>query len=95
MLEIAGAVNIFGDQNDWIGVADEVLLEKNPDVIFTSASFIDDPVNEIMNRPGWDAITAVQNGDVFTIDSNSSNRQSQNIIKALQEIAKAVYPDKF
>ena len=95
MIEIVGGTNVFGDQEGWIGVADEVILELNPDVILTSAGFLDDPVGEIMSRPGWDAVTAVQNGDIFVIDSNASNRPSQNIIIALREMAEAIYPDEF
>ena len=95
MIEIAGAINIFGDHQGWLGAADEIILEKNPDVILTSVDFIENPVGEIKGRPGWNAITAVQNGDVFTIDTNTSNRPTHNIIYALREIAEAIYPEKF
>ena len=95
MLEIAGAINVFAHYEGWTGLGDEVLLELNPDVILTSTDFIDDPIGEIKGRPGWSNLTAVQNGDVFFIDTNSSNRQSHNIVRALQEIATAVYPEKF
>ena len=95
IIEIVGAVNIFAGQDGWISVADEALIEANPDVILTSVNFLDDPIGEIMGRPGWNTITAVQNGDIFVIDTNASNRPSQNIVKALNEIALAIYPDKF
>ena len=95
MIELVGAVNIFAGQDGWISVTDEALLEASPDVILTSVDFLDDPVYEIINRPGWNTVTAVQNGDVFVIDTNASNRQSHNIIKALREIAQAIYPDEF
>ena len=52
-------------------------------------------VEDIKSREGWDTITAVQNGDVYQIDKNSSSRASQNVIKALKEIAKAIYPDEY
>jgi len=95
MIEIVGAVNIFADKYSWVSVADEVLLEANPDVIMTSVDFLDDPIEEIMNRPGWDTITAVRSGDVFQINTDYSNRPSHNIVKALREIAAAVHPDYF
>jgi iron complex transport system substrate-binding protein len=95
MLEIIGAINIFADQEKWISVADEAILDANPDVILTSVNYIEDPVGEIKARPGWDRLTAVQNGDVYYIDTDSSNRPSHNIIIALKEMAVAVYPDKF
>ena len=95
MIELVGAINIFADKEGWIGIGDEVLLEANPDVIITSVNFLDDPVNEIKSRPGWGSVTAVQNGSVFVVDTNSSNRPSHNIIRALHEIAAAIYPEEF
>ena len=95
IIEIAGGVNIFADKEGWVRISDEGLFESNPDVILTSVDFIDDPIGEIMGRPGWSALTAVQNGDVFAIDTGASNRPNHNIIIALQEIAAAIHPDKF
>lgn len=95
MIELVGAVNIFANQEGWIAVDGEFLLEADPDVILTSTDFLDDAIADIVERPGFEAITAVQNGDVFQIDTNHSNRPSQNITKALWEIARAVYPEYF
>jgi iron complex transport system substrate-binding protein len=95
MLETAGAVNVFADHEGWLPVSDEVMLVINPDVILTSTNFLPDPIADITGRPGWDIITAVQNGDVFYIDENSSSRPNHNIVTALREIAYAVYPELF
>jgi len=95
MIELIGAVNIFRDDEGWLSVADETLLDANPDVIITSVNFTDDPVSEIMNRPGWGAITAVQNGDVFFVTTNYVNRANHNIVHGLRQIAAAVFPDYF
>ena len=95
MLEMIGAENILADRNQWIAVSDEVILKRNPDVILTNVDAIDEPVKEIMSRPGWDVITAVRNGDVYFIDAASSSRPTHNVMKSLQQMAKAVYPDKY
>ncbi|MCL2392989.1 MAG: ABC transporter substrate-binding protein [Oscillospiraceae bacterium] len=95
MIELIGAENIFADKDGWVGVADEIVLYKNPDVIITSVNFIDDPVEDIVRRPGWGAITAVQNDDVFQVTTNYVNRANHNIINGLREIATVVYPDYF
>jgi len=95
MIEIIGAVNVFADLDSWTSIADEALLLANPDVILTSVNFIDDPIGEIMSRPGWGAITAVNEGAVFIIDTDASNRPSHNIVIALREMAQAVYPEYF
>jgi iron complex transport system substrate-binding protein len=95
MIGLIGAENILGNQDSWVSVADEAVLEANPDVILTSVNYIDDPIGEIKSRPGWDAISAVQNGAVHYISTDASNRPSHNVTKALREMAEAVYPDKY
>jgi len=95
IIGIVGAVNIFADQDGWISVSDEVLIDANPDVIITSINFMDDPVGEIINRPGWDSITAVQDGKVFQVSTNYTNRPSHNVVRGMQQIARAIYPDYF
>ncbi|MCL2623216.1 MAG: ABC transporter substrate-binding protein [Planctomycetaceae bacterium] len=95
MLEIIGANNILADRNKWVTVAEEVILDRNPDVILTNADDIVASVERIMSRPGWNTLTAVQNGAVYSIDADTSSRPSHHIVKALMEMAKAVYPDKY
>ena len=95
LIELLGAINIFGDQKSWINPTDESILHADPDVILTSVHYVENPVGEIISRPGWNAITAVKNNDVYRIDTDSSNRPSHNVVKALKEMAKAIYPDKY
>ena len=95
MLEIIGAENIFAAEKEWISIADEQILGANPDVILTTVYYIDDPIGAILSRPGWDAINAIAANDVYYIDANASNRPNHNIVKALREMALAVYPDLY
>jgi len=99
MIEIIGATNVFGEENSWITVTPEAVIDANPDVILANTPGTNEAgltaVEDIVSREGWDTITAVKNGDVYEIDKNSSSRASQNIIKALKEMAKAVYPDEY
>jgi len=95
ILEIIGAENIFADQDQWFSVADEAVLERNPDVILTNVFYLDDAVEDVLNRSGWESISAVAEERVFFIDSNASSRPSHNVILALNEMARAVYPEYF
>jgi len=95
MLEIIGAENILADMEQWVSAAEEIILDRNPDVILTNADDTDQPVDEVMSRPGWNVLTAVRNRDVYYIDTATSTRPNHYIVKALQEMAKAVYPDKY
>ncbi|MGL5259326.1 MAG: ABC transporter substrate-binding protein [Lachnospiraceae bacterium] len=95
MIEIIGAKNIYADQTDWISISEEDVIAKNPDVILTNVSYVEDPVGEILSRNAWDVVTAIAEKQVFQINDNASSRPSQNIIKALKEMAVAVYPEYF
>ncbi|MEL3913096.1 ABC transporter substrate-binding protein [Treponema pedis] len=95
MIEIIGAKNILAEQKSWVSVSDETVLSKDPDIILTNVSYLPNPVEEIMGRAGWQTLKAVKEKQVFRIDNNSSSRPNQNIIKALNQMAKAVYPEVF
>lgn len=95
MIEVVGAKNIFADQESWIGPSEESVISANPDVILTNVDYVDNPVEEIKSRANWENINAVKNNQVYLIDKNSSSRPSQNILKALDEMAKAIYPEVY
>lgn len=95
MVEVIGAENIFKDEESWFAPTEEAILDANPDVILTKVDYVEDPAAEILGRNGWENIRAVENGDVYYIDANSAARGNQNIIKALDQMAKAIYPDVY
>ena len=99
LIETIGANNIFGKETSWITVTPEAVLDANPDVILANTPGRNQAgltaVEDILSREGWDAITAVKNGDVYQVDVNTTSRGSQHIVKALKEMAKDIYPDEY
>ena len=95
MLDIIGAKNVFADQKSWIAVTEESAVSANPDVILTNVNYIEDPVNEILSRKGWQNVTAVKNKAVYYIDNAASSLPNQHIVDALKQMAKAVYPEEY
>ncbi|MDR0879098.1 MAG: ABC transporter substrate-binding protein [Clostridioides sp.] len=95
MMDIIGAKNSFGDQKGWLAPSAESVIDKNPDVILTNVNFTDKPIEELKGRDGFKNINAVKNNKVYQIDTNSSSRPTTHILKALDEMASAVYPDKY
>ncbi len=95
MIELIGATNILKDQESWIAVSDEVIVAANPDVIITNVDYIENAVDEIKSRTGWENITAIKNNDVYYVDKDASSLSNHNIVKALEEMAKDIYPDKY
>jgi iron complex transport system substrate-binding protein len=91
----AGARNALAKEKGWIAVGEETIVAANPDVILTNVSSLPDPVAEIKSRPGWSGIKAVKEGRVYRIDGGASSQPGPGVAKALEEIAKAVYPEYF
>lgn len=95
LIELIGAKNILADQEGWLSVGEESVIAANPDVILTNVNYIENPTQEIMGRSGWDNLTAVKNGDVYYIDNMASSLPNQNVVKALSQMARAVYPEYY
>jgi len=95
MIELIGATNILNDQESWIAVSDETIVAANPDVIITNVDYIENAVDEIKSRTGWENVTAIKNGDVYYVDKDASSLSNHNIVKALEQMAKDIYPDKY
>ena len=95
MISLLGAVNVYADQESWFSVTEEAAVAANPDIILTSVDYIDDPVGEIKGRAGWESVSAVANGDVYLIDNETSGLPNHNIVKALVQMAKVIYPEAY
>ena len=95
MVSAIGARNIFENEYWLVQPGAETIILKNPDIILTNVNYIEDPIGEIKNRPGFNHINAVINNRVYQIDNDSSVRHSTRIILALQQMAQAVYPEVY
>lgn len=95
IIELIGAENILKDQSGWISVSAEAVAAANPDVIMSNVDYLDDPVGEIKTRAGFETLSAVKNNQVYLIDKQTSSYSNHNIVKAIREIAQAVYPEAY
>jgi len=92
MIELLDAKNILADQESWVSVTEEAVIAKNPDIIFTNVGYLESPVEDVLNRKGWDVITAVQDKSVYFIDQQSSSQPNEYIVEALLQMAQAISP---
>jgi len=88
----AGGINIAGDQEGWYEISEEMIIEKNPQVILHGMYV---PVEMISERAGWGQIDAIVNGRMNKVDDNLVSRPGPRITEGLVEVAKAIYPEKF
>lgn len=93
IIDLIGAENIYGGEQGWLNNSEESVIAADPDVIITNVSYEGYDFNEIKTRAGWEGITAIRNGEVYSVDANATGRPSQHIIEGIYEIAGAVYPE--
>jgi len=91
MLELIGGRNIFADVDGWLVVENESVVSANPSVIFTDVNFTDDPVGEILSRPGWDAVSAVANRRVYFIDNSYTSHPNHRITRGMAQMASLLH----
>ncbi|MBM7840529.1 iron complex transport system substrate-binding protein [Alkalihalobacillus xiaoxiensis] len=95
IIEAAGLENVFSDLADWAGISEEQVIERNPELIATTVHYVDDSVEEIKQRSGWDSIDAVINDDVYLLSADIMDRPGPRIGEAVQELAETAYPNLF
>jgi len=95
MIEIIGAENVLADYDMWISISEENVIASNPDVIITNVDYIENPVDEIKSRSGWENVKAVKSNQVYYVDNYATSHPNHNIIIGLDQMAKAVYPDLY
>ncbi|SUW07920.1 iron-compound ABC transporter periplasmic iron compound-binding protein [Brachyspira pilosicoli] len=93
IINIIGAKNIFSNRNEWISISEEDVVYLNPDIIFTSVDYVDNPVAEITNRAAWKDINAVKTSKVFFVEGTSL--PTHNIVSSIILMAKYIYPEEY
>ncbi|MGM7684838.1 ABC transporter substrate-binding protein [Cytobacillus sp. Hm23] len=94
MLEAIGAINAAGDQEGWPQFTEEDAVLLNPDVIvITYGYYVENAVEQVLNRDAWQEVPAVKDKLVFDINSDLVTISGPRLIEGVEELAKAVYPD--
>ncbi|WP_198520909.1 MULTISPECIES: ABC transporter substrate-binding protein [Bacillaceae] len=94
MLESIQATNAAGDQEGWVALTEEEIVQLNPEVIITTYHS-DDLQEEISSRDGWAEVPAVKNEQIFDVDNDTVVRPGPRLIEGVETLAKLIYPDIF
>lgn len=89
------AINIAGDQEGWVELNTEAIVEQNPEVIIVTYDFVEDPVGDLLARDAWQDIEAVKNEDVIQVDTDIVSRPGPRLVEGAETLAKAIYPEVF
>jgi len=95
MLEVINAKNAVGDQEGWVPINEEAVVEINPDTIITTVGYVENAAEEIKARAAWKDITAVKENQVYLVNEDLVSRSGPRIVEGVEELAKAIYPDVF
>ena len=91
LAEICGMKNAFADLDGWQPISQEQVIDRDPDYIVLVTGMGDTAVDEVMNRPGWQDIKAIQNGKVYNADSYTLTRPAPRLKDAAIDLYNFLY----
>lgn len=96
LISLSGGINIANDAEGGYANYDlESVIEKDPQVYLTSNDLPEKTKESISNRPGYEEITAIKEGNVYLLDGNITSRPGPRIVEALEIVAKTIHPEIF
>ncbi len=97
LIRLAGGENIAGKEKEvYPRFGMEEILKRSPEVIVISSMNPKGDYQKILQEwTRWKTIPAVKNGRIHLIDSDLLDRPSPRIIDGLEELARALHPEKF
>jgi iron complex transport system substrate-binding protein len=89
---LMGLENIADEAEDTAGgypqLSAEFIVDASPDLIFLADAAYGESAETVAGRPGWDAITAVENGAVIEVDADLASRWGPRIVEFIREVSK-------
>lgn len=90
LLELAGGDNIAKDVSGW-NITLEEIVEADPSIIITS----ENDKEGFMSDASYADLTAVKEGNVYTIDVNLLDRQGYRNAEGVKKLAEIFHPEAF
>ncbi len=94
LLRVAGARNVFGDleaPSPRVGL--ESVTDRDPDLVLVSRRREGDGTRPA-RRSGWEAVPAVREGRVRTVDGDLVHRLGPRVGEAARALAAVLHPDR-
>lgn len=97
LIQRAGGENLGSSLgSDYPQISLEELITQDPDlIILGDYTWGGVTPEDVQARSGWEALSAVQNGRVYTFDDNLVSRPGPRMVNGLEEMAKLLHPELF
>ena len=89
LINIADAVpDEFG--SGYVQISEEYLFAQDPDIIFLGDAGFGESLETVRMRPGWDTLSAVDNGTVFELDGDVAGRWGPRTVELVEDVVAAI-----
>lgn len=95
LIERAGGYNIAADIDGYPQLSLEQVVAADPMFIILGDARYGVTLESIAQRPGWENLSAVKNGNVVPFNDDLVSRPGPRLVDALEELAKLLRPELF
>lgn len=68
----------------------EFIVDADPDLIFLGNALYGESAESVSARPGWEAMSAVEEGEIFELDSDVVSRWGPRVVDFAQSVSDAL-----
>ena len=90
MINIADPADEDGSAFGYPQLSSEFIVAADPDIIFLADVLYGENSQTVSERPGWEVMSAVQNGNVAELDSDIASRWGPRVVDFAQSISDAL-----
>jgi iron complex transport system substrate-binding protein len=95
LIDRAGGYNIASDLDGYPQMSLEQVVAADPAFIILGDARYGVSPESIAQRPGWESLSAVKNGQVLPFNDDLVSRPGPRLVDALEELAKLLRPELF
>ena len=96
LIRRAGGANVGAQlQGQWVQISLEELLILDPDMILLGDALYGETPEKVAARPGWEVLSAVQDGRIYPFDDTLVSRPGPRLVDALEAMARFLHPGLF
>ena len=95
LIDRAGGFNIASDLDGYPQLSLEQVVAADPAFIILGDARYGVTAESIAQRPGWENLSAVKNGQIFPFNDDLVSRPGPRLVDALEELAKLLRPELF
>lgn len=97
LIDMSGGTNLGSVLDSaWAQISLEELVTKDPNIIILGDyTWGGVTPEDVAKRSGWETLSAVKDGKVFTFDDNLVSRPGPRMVDGLEAMAKLLHPELF